>query len=221
MGLLTEKCLADPDIQEHPVDYYHALHERPIYYDANLRFFICSTYRLMREILRDTDDLFECRQPDARRSEAAAEGSDRNPPPGLGNGEHARDQRSAGAHAGPDDDGCAISSAQHRNACRGDPQHRQRDDRAFYRRRALRGGARFRRTDSDHGDRRHARPAARNGAEAEGMVRRVGRTARHDDHRPAADRVRAAVRRIPAILRRATAQPRARTPRRPARRTWR
>jgi cytochrome P450 len=55
MGLLTEKCLADPDIQEHPVDYYHALHEHPIYYDAHLRFFICSTYRLMREILRDTE----------------------------------------------------------------------------------------------------------------------------------------------------------------------
>jgi len=55
MSLLTEKSLADQDIQECPVDYYHALHDQPVYYDARLGFFICSTYQLMRQILRDTD----------------------------------------------------------------------------------------------------------------------------------------------------------------------
>ena len=55
MSLLTEKSLADQDIQECPVDYYHALHDQPVYYDARLGFFICSTYALMRQILRDTD----------------------------------------------------------------------------------------------------------------------------------------------------------------------
>ena len=55
MSLLTEKSLADQDIQECPVDYHHALHDRPVYYDARLGFFVCSTYQLMRQILRDTD----------------------------------------------------------------------------------------------------------------------------------------------------------------------
>lgn len=54
MSLLDDKSLGDVEIQENPWAYYHALHERPIYYDAQLGFFICSTYKLMREILRDT-----------------------------------------------------------------------------------------------------------------------------------------------------------------------
>ncbi len=54
-SLLDEKNLADPDVQEHPLDYYHALHQQPIYFDAGLGFYICSRYRPMREILRNTE----------------------------------------------------------------------------------------------------------------------------------------------------------------------
>ncbi len=54
MGLLDEHSIAEPEIQEDPAAYHHALHERPLYFDANLGFYICSTYKLMREILRDT-----------------------------------------------------------------------------------------------------------------------------------------------------------------------
>lgn len=54
MTLLTEQSLADPDILENPNAYHHALHEQPIFFDEQLGFFICSTYKLMREILRNT-----------------------------------------------------------------------------------------------------------------------------------------------------------------------
>lgn len=54
-SLLDAKSLADPDVQERPEAYYHALHERPIFYDARLGFYICSRYRTMREILRNTE----------------------------------------------------------------------------------------------------------------------------------------------------------------------
>jgi len=54
-SLLDDKSLADPDVQERPEAYYHALHERPIFYDARLGFYICSRYRTMREILRNTE----------------------------------------------------------------------------------------------------------------------------------------------------------------------
>lgn len=47
--------LARIDIQENPAPYYHALREEPIRFDATLGFWICSTYREMREILRNTD----------------------------------------------------------------------------------------------------------------------------------------------------------------------
>jgi len=54
-SILDEKSLADPDVQEQPEAYYHALHERPIYFDQRLGFYICSRYAPMREILRNTD----------------------------------------------------------------------------------------------------------------------------------------------------------------------
>ncbi len=43
------------DIQENPAPYYRALREEPIRFDAQLGFWICSTYDEMREILRNTD----------------------------------------------------------------------------------------------------------------------------------------------------------------------
>lgn len=55
MSLISEKSLADLDVQECPVEYYRALQEQPIYFDERLGFYICSTYHLMRQILRDTD----------------------------------------------------------------------------------------------------------------------------------------------------------------------
>lgn len=54
-GLLADKSLDDLDVLEDPTPYHHALHERPVYYDERLGFYICSTYELMRRILRDTD----------------------------------------------------------------------------------------------------------------------------------------------------------------------
>ncbi|MCP5179113.1 MAG: cytochrome P450 [Pseudomonadales bacterium] len=47
--------LADPDIQEHPEAYYHALRAQPVFHDTRLGFYICSDYRLLREVLRDTE----------------------------------------------------------------------------------------------------------------------------------------------------------------------
>lgn len=54
MSLLDEHSIAEPEIQEDPAAYHHALHQQPLYFDAGLGFYICSTYKLMREILRDT-----------------------------------------------------------------------------------------------------------------------------------------------------------------------
>jgi cytochrome P450 len=54
LSLLDAKSLKDPDILERPAEYYHALHAQPIWFDPRLGFHICSTYHLMREILRDT-----------------------------------------------------------------------------------------------------------------------------------------------------------------------
>ena len=54
MSLLERHSLADRETQEDPTAYHHALQEQPLYYDPRLGFYICSTYRLMREILRDT-----------------------------------------------------------------------------------------------------------------------------------------------------------------------
>jgi cytochrome P450 len=55
MSLLEERCLKDPDVLEDPTAYHHALRERPIHFDPRLGFYICSSYRLMREILRNTE----------------------------------------------------------------------------------------------------------------------------------------------------------------------
>jgi cytochrome P450 len=55
MNLLSQSSLADAEIQERPDAYHHALHEQPVFFDDALGFYICSKYRLMREILRDTE----------------------------------------------------------------------------------------------------------------------------------------------------------------------
>lgn len=55
MSLLEERCLKDPEVQEDPVAYHHALREKPIYFDPRLGFYICSAYGLMREILRNPE----------------------------------------------------------------------------------------------------------------------------------------------------------------------
>lgn len=55
MSLLRKKSLGDPDIQEQPVEYHRALREEPVFFDERLGFFICSTYKLMREVLRNTE----------------------------------------------------------------------------------------------------------------------------------------------------------------------
>ncbi|HEX7036968.1 MAG TPA: cytochrome P450 [Pseudomonadales bacterium] len=53
--LLERKSLQDRDVQEDPTPYHHALQRRPIHFDPRLGFYVCSTYELMRRILRDTD----------------------------------------------------------------------------------------------------------------------------------------------------------------------
>jgi cytochrome P450 len=55
MNLLEERSLKDPEVLEDPVAYHHALLEQPLYFDQRLGFHICSSYALLREILRDTD----------------------------------------------------------------------------------------------------------------------------------------------------------------------
>jgi cytochrome P450 len=55
MTLLDDQSLADSETLENPNAYHHALHAQPIFFDEKLGFFICSTYKLMREILRNTD----------------------------------------------------------------------------------------------------------------------------------------------------------------------
>ena len=57
MSLLEEKSLADPEIQEDPVAYHHALQDHPIWWDERLGFFICARYDVMRRILRDVKTL--------------------------------------------------------------------------------------------------------------------------------------------------------------------
>ncbi len=52
--LLRSATLADPAVQEQPDAYHHALHAEPLHFDATLGVWICSTYQLMREILRNT-----------------------------------------------------------------------------------------------------------------------------------------------------------------------
>src|SRR5512139_625436 len=54
-SMLEQKSLRDPDVLEQPAEYYHALHAHPIWFDPRLGFYICSTYHLMREILRNTE----------------------------------------------------------------------------------------------------------------------------------------------------------------------
>ncbi|MEQ8861208.1 MAG: cytochrome P450 [Pseudomonadales bacterium] len=53
--LLRTRSLQDADVQEDPTPYHHALHQQPIHFDARLGFYICSTYELMRRILRDPE----------------------------------------------------------------------------------------------------------------------------------------------------------------------
>ncbi len=55
MTLLEEKCLSDPDVLEEPAAYHRALQAHPIRFDPRLGFYVCSTYHLMREILRNTE----------------------------------------------------------------------------------------------------------------------------------------------------------------------
>jgi cytochrome P450 len=53
--LLQRKSLIDADVQQDPTPYHHALLERPIHFDPRLGIYVCSTYELMRRILRDTE----------------------------------------------------------------------------------------------------------------------------------------------------------------------
>ncbi|MGA0840976.1 MAG: cytochrome P450 [Pseudomonadales bacterium] len=54
-NLLARASLRDAEVLERPDAYHHALHEEPVYFDPRLGFYICSTYTLMREILRNTE----------------------------------------------------------------------------------------------------------------------------------------------------------------------
>lgn len=54
-ALLEQKSLQDRDVQEDPTAYHRALQRRPVHFDPRLGFYVCSTYELMRRILRDTD----------------------------------------------------------------------------------------------------------------------------------------------------------------------
>lgn len=47
--------LARIDVQENPAAYYQQLRQTPVYFDASLGVWICSTYNEMREILRNTE----------------------------------------------------------------------------------------------------------------------------------------------------------------------
>ena len=51
--LLNSTSLADPAIQECPWPYYRAMHERGFYFDHQLGMYICASYSLMREIMRN------------------------------------------------------------------------------------------------------------------------------------------------------------------------
>lgn len=52
--LLHRASLLDDTVQQDPCPYHRALQTRPIYFEPRLGFYICSTYVLMRQILRDT-----------------------------------------------------------------------------------------------------------------------------------------------------------------------
>ncbi|NBC22919.1 MAG: cytochrome P450 [Gammaproteobacteria bacterium] len=68
--LLERGSLGDAAVQEDPTPYHHALHRRPIHYDPRLGFFICSTYALMRQILRDPETFSSV---DSQRADALRE----------------------------------------------------------------------------------------------------------------------------------------------------
>lgn len=53
--LLDNHSLADTDIQECPWDYYAAMHSKGFYFDKHLNMYICADYRLMRQIMRNTE----------------------------------------------------------------------------------------------------------------------------------------------------------------------
>jgi cytochrome P450 len=55
MSLLEDRSLCEPEVQEDPTAYHHALHTRPVHFDRRLGFFIVGSYDLMRQILRDTE----------------------------------------------------------------------------------------------------------------------------------------------------------------------
>lgn len=52
--LLREKSIADLDVQECPVEFYDALQQSPLHYDAKAGFFIAGNYDTVRQIVRDT-----------------------------------------------------------------------------------------------------------------------------------------------------------------------
>lgn len=54
MSLLTQRSLAEIEIQEQPWDYYAAMHEAGFYFDPQLNMYVCANYKLMRDIMRNT-----------------------------------------------------------------------------------------------------------------------------------------------------------------------
>ncbi len=52
--LLEQHSLVEPEIQECPWPYYQAMHEEGFYFDKHLGMFMCASYPLMREILRNS-----------------------------------------------------------------------------------------------------------------------------------------------------------------------
>ena len=53
MSLLTEKSIADLDVQECPFDFYDALQETPLHFDEKAGFYICGKFNVVRDIVRD------------------------------------------------------------------------------------------------------------------------------------------------------------------------
>lgn len=54
MTRLKTESLIQPDVQQSPNDYHHALLAEGLHFDPQLGMYICASYPLMREILRDT-----------------------------------------------------------------------------------------------------------------------------------------------------------------------
>ncbi len=54
MTLLDTQSLIQPEVQQAPNDYHHALLSKGLFFDPGLGMHICASYPLMREILRDT-----------------------------------------------------------------------------------------------------------------------------------------------------------------------